>query len=356
MSIYSTVDYLHGLGFTEGREFGLREGACRQLVKLLVRHGSPTLGTPTGEQRAMLETASDRVALSELERLRDRLTHAASWPELLSLLGPLPERPANPHYLEPLDVDPTPMPPSIDTYAKATIMKGMDMVLHLRFQRLYQDDIGEVLYKESVRLKALYNCPVQTLVFLMWKGADGPGFTCSYRIPAGGVYQYKLMRLWEKDAAEMLNSVGTAMFAPLCKFPEETLPELLRDVEKIIETKGKDAAEKRNCWAVAYSSLGLKYPAERVNELLKHRMPEILEFHESKSVRSEGFYDGNTAGAEEGLQLACRDWVFALGRQRFRQEPGDLVEKLDQNKDLKAWELLAGRVLTVAGWQDLALG
>ncbi len=96
MEMYSTLMWLSEQGERDGRARGLREGECRQLRKLLLRHGKRKLGEPAPEPLALLDALAQRWGLDQLEQARDRFCGAASWATLLEGLRPPDTRPAEP--------------------------------------------------------------------------------------------------------------------------------------------------------------------------------------------------------------------------------------------------------------------
>jgi hypothetical protein len=354
VGIYSTLDYLHSVGFRDGRERGLQAGTCRQLGKLLLRHGKRRLGSPREEQQTLLDHLIDRVALGPLEQARDRYLSAPDWVALLADLSAPEARPADPEYLLPFEIDPEPMPPSIDHYAQVTMRgTGKPSIIHLRFQRLYQENIGAVLYRESQRLQTEHHCPVQTAVTILWTGADGPAMTGEYAIPSGGTFHYLVTRLWEKDVESSFQSISTVSYAPLCKFPPEQLPDVVRRMDEYIEQSGRDENEKQILWVVAYSSMGLRWPAEQVNALLAKHLPMLLGRHECRSTLSEGFYEGYTKGEAEGVRQATLRWVLKLGGRRLGEAPPAVAQALETERAVDRLEQLASRALKAASWQEV---
>jgi hypothetical protein len=352
MGIYSTVDYLRAQGARDGKERGLQEGACRQTCKLLLRHGKRAFGDPGQDQRDALEALADRLGLAELERLCERFPRATNWAELLDGMTVPQEAPAAPEYLLPFEFDPTPLPPSIDNYFKVELTDGGSEVIHLRFQRLYQEDLGAILHRESEQLRQRYGGSVRTVVLLLWPGADGPAMTGEHRLPGGGVYQYNVTRLWEKDADEMVNSPATAVFAPLARFDPERLPEVLRRVGETLTAHAKDEEMLDKMWGLTYCCMGLRYPAEQVNELLAPVLPLIYRSQDTKGVLSEGYYEGHSSAQAEGALRATQRWVLTLGGQRLSEPPAGVEAALAGIRSLERLEQLAARVLKTATWQE----
>jgi hypothetical protein len=352
MEMYSTLMWLAQQGEQDGRQRGLIEGECRQLRKLLLRHGKRRLGEPTPEQRAVLDVLADRCGLDPLEQARDRLLGAADWAAVLAGLEPPGARPPEPDYVEPYEFNPEPTPPSIDQYARVSLLGGGAMVIHIRFQRIYQPDLGAILYRESERLRGHYGLEVKTVVTLLWTGADGPAVTGEYAIPAGGTFSYNVARMWEKDPEEMFNSTLLAALAPLARFEPERLPEIVRRMEEAIEAFAKTDEDRHNVWIIAYTNLGLRFPAERVNELLAHRLPFIMATSPCRSTRSTAYHRGLADALREGDLRATRRWTLALGRERLGEPSAEVSAALDSITGLDRLEQVAARVLKAASWSE----
>jgi hypothetical protein len=350
MEMYSTLMWLHRQGERDGRERGLLEGECRQLRKLLLRHGKRRLGEPSAEHRALLDLLAERGGLAPLEQARDRLIGAADWATVLARLEPPQARPPEPDYLEPYEFDPEPTPPSIDHYARVALKAGGHLIIHLRFQRVYQPDLGAILYRESERLRAEHGLPVETAVTILRTEADGPGVTGEYAIPKGGTFRYNLARMWEKSTDEMFDNGLIAALSPLAHFPPEQLPEVLRRMEEAIETTARDEKERENFWLIAYTNLGLRFPAERVHELLAHRLPYIWERKACRRTRSNGYHAGLAEALRDGDLRGTRRWVLGLGRQCLGEPTAEVATALDAISNLDRLEQLAARVLKAPTW------
>jgi hypothetical protein len=226
------------------------------------------------------------------------------------------------------------------------------MVVHLRFQRIYQPDIGAVLYRESERLSTHYGIPVKTALMILWKGADGPAVTGEHAVPGGETYHYNVTRMWEKNPNEMFDNILTGSLAPLAGFGAERLPEIIRRMEEVIETKAKNQEERENLWVMAYTNLGLRFPAQQINELLAHRLSAICDTLPFRRTRSNGYYAGLAEALREGDLRATRCWVLALGRERLGEPPAEMPAALDRVTGLDRLEQLAARVLKAASWPE----
>lgn len=353
MSIFATIDHVYALGEADGRQRGSDEGACQQTGKLLLRHGNRQFGPPTAEERAFLDRLIDAADRRQLERLQDQFLDATSWTALLAHAdnpkGPV----SDPDYLLPVDLDLSPPTASVDEYLRVQMLTGEPQVIHLRFQKIYQPEIGAILYKQNRLLRAKYNCPVKTLVIVLWPGADGPAMSGAYRTPEGAVFRWLPTRLWEKDVEETFNSFATCVFAPLARFAPERLPEIIRRMDELVESGARTEEDRENCWFMAYSSMGLRYSVEQVNALLAHRLDYLYQTEQCRRIRSDGFYAGRSAGLEEGRLQATIRWVLELGRRRLGEPPAPVAAALPTLRSQDRLEQLVARALKSANWQDL---
>lgn len=355
MSIYSTINFLQAEGERDGKARGLAEGTSRQLSKLLLRHGKREFGRASDEQRALVVGLADRTDVLALERIRDRFLTARSWTELLAGVAasaePVPAT-HHPEYLVPLEFEPAPMPPSIDLNLSATLTSGSKVTVHMRFQRLYQPNLGAVLHEVSQRLEKQTRNPVQIVVLLLWPGADGPAVTGEYRPAKDKVFRYGVARLWEKDVDGMFDSPATAPLAALARFPPERFPEVMRRMTEVISAQDDPEAIGR-CWSVAYSSMGLRYSAEEVNRALAHVMPLLREQEDVRATLSQGYYSGHADGQRDGTMEATRRWVLTLGTQKLGEPPPAIRHALETIQGLDRLEQISAKVCKAASWQEM---
>jgi hypothetical protein len=301
---------------------------------------------------ALLDARIDHLALEQLEQTVDRFPEVDGWPGLLGDQPP-PERPAEPAYLLPFEFDPQPMTPSIDEFARVTMNGDMPAIVHLRMQKLYQENIGALLYRESQRLAREHSCPVITAVLLLWKEADGPAMTGHYAIPSAGVFRYELTRLWEKDVDEMFGSPATLAFTPLAKFAPERLPEVLRRMEEGIEARAGDEEWKDRLWFLAYSGMGVRYPAEQVDRWLAHKLDFIHRTNGCRRALSDGYYAGYSQGQEEGKLHGALTWIEKVGGRRLGAPSAEVSASLKAIRNLDRLEQVAARVLKGASWTEV---
>jgi hypothetical protein len=201
-------------------------------------------------------------------------------------------------------------------------------------------------------LRAKYGGTVQSLVLLLWPGADGPAMTGEWLMPSGQVFTYHVTRLWERDVDEMFRGPGTIAMAPLAKFDPARLPEIVRRMEEAIAAQ-PEAKTRENLWSVAYQSMGLRFPAEQVNQLLAPVLPMLYQHKDFKGTLSMGYYKGHSAGQSEGALQATRNWVLALGTQGLGAPEPRVAQALQTIPSVERLEQLAGRVCKAGTWQEV---
>lgn len=349
-SLYSTLQHLVDEGEREGRLAGAREGASRQLARLLSRHGKRRFGPPAEEVRELLDRLVDRVALESLERIQERFGRVTDWDTLLADVLVPEQRPVDPGYLVPCDYDPSPPAASIDQFKIDSLGDGRVAIVHLRIQRLYQENLGAILYRARKEKMVKYRLPMVTMVMLIHPGADGPTTTGEYAIPTGGTFRYDLIRIWEREPEELLAKGPLVSLAPIGKGARERLPDVVRQMEEVIERTETEAKSYNEAWSLAFMAMGLVYTYEEVHAVLAHRMPFLRQLDESRSALSEGFYEGRSRGQQLGALEVTRRWVLERGKQRLGEPPADVLAALSALTHLDRLDQLAARVLTEASW------
>jgi hypothetical protein len=230
---------------------------------------------------------------------------------------------------------------------------GGEVVIHPRFQRIYQPDLGAILHREAEQLRAAkYNLPVESAVTILWTGTDGPVVTGEYAVPGGETIHYTVARMWEKDPDTMFDIPMAAILSPLAGFGPERLPEVLRRMDEAIESHARNEQERENYWVIAYTNVGLRFPAERVHELLAHRMEYIWSLNPMRRTRSNGHSRALAETLPEGDLRATWQWVLALGRERLGEPPAEVPGALAAITNLDRLEQLASRVLKAATWLE----
>ena len=101
---------------------------------------------------------------------------------------------------------------------------------HLEFQAGYDPEMSRRLLRYNVLLHYRHGLPVQSVVVLLRREADGPAITGALRYDAPNTdgsldFRYRIARVWEHPVADVLSGgLGTLPLAPLAEFSQNALP------------------------------------------------------------------------------------------------------------------------------------
>jgi predicted transposase YdaD len=221
------------------------------------------------------------------------------------------------------------------------MVSGRESKLPLRVQRY------------NILARCRHDLPVQSIVVLLRRQADGPALTGMRqdRLPDGVLYhdfRYNVVRVWEKTAEEILaGNVATLPLAPIASVSAAELPGLIRRMEERFEHEC-DRPEIGNYWAATYLLMGLVFPENIAKALLKgvRNMKESVTY---QAILREGKAEGRAEGkAEEAKRILLRQ-----GRKRFGQPQASVKSQIESLADLRRLERLIDRVLDAKSWDDL---
>src|SRR2546426_868865 len=100
----------------------------------------------------------------------------------------------------------------------STVTSEADRVIHVRqpeylahieLQASYDAEMGERLLRYNALLYYRFRLPVQSVVVLLWRQADGPAMSgiAGHTVPDSDgrlELRYRVIRVWEKPVAELL--------------------------------------------------------------------------------------------------------------------------------------------------------
>jgi predicted transposase YdaD len=249
-------------------------------------------------------------------------------------------------------------------------VRAPEYLAHIELQASYQTDMGERVLVYSVLAYAKYKLPVQSVVVLLRKEADGPAMSgqAGYAVPDSPdgwvAMRYRVVRVWEKSAQELLaGPLATLPLAPLTNVSRAQLPAVIRRMEERIRAEAS-AEDAGGLWTSVFLLLGLKYRRDVVRDLLKgvRGMREsdtylaILEEGEARGEakgRAEGKAEGKAEGRAEGKAEEARNLVLRLGVKRFGPLASPAREAIERIVSLEELERLAERILEVESWKEL---
>ena len=222
---------------------------------------------------------------------------------------------------------------------------------HIEFQSGYETDLGERVLHYNVLLFYRHRLPVQSVVVLLRREADGPEVTgtAGYDLESGSLaFRCRVVRVWEKSPEEALDGgLATLPLAPLGNVAREALPDVVRRMEERIEREATPG-EAGTLWTATYLLLGLKYERGFVRQLLKG----IRGMRESTTYQ-EILEEGASIGEARGKAEEARGLIFRLGSKRFGSPDAQTQATLDAVTSLERLELLAERLLEAESWAEL---
>src|ERR1043165_1118387 len=215
----STCRAVEEMGRSAGKAYGLAEAAARTMAQMLRRQAEQKFGGADASGAATLDGLAQAFACRQLEDLAERLLTAPTWSDWLAPVIVPPPAPGFPDYARALELDLEPASPSIDSYLKARMFSGEDVLIHLRLQKWYQPDLDRILFDSSRMLEREHGTQVIVAVFLMWPSADGPGITGQFverdaRGQPQRTFTYHMKRAWELEPEEAMQGPGTMLLAP----------------------------------------------------------------------------------------------------------------------------------------------
>jgi hypothetical protein len=352
----STCRAVDEAGTTAGREYGLNEAMSGELARLLKSQARHKFGGPDRAGQATLDGLALAFARDQLEELADRLVGAPGWAEWLAGVVVPPPGPGLPDYTKDLEIDFEPSGPSIDTHMLVSMQGGGEAVVHLRFQKWYQEDLDRHLFHESLKLERRHRKEVMVFVFLMWPPAEGPGMTGRYegRDHRGKLkrFTYTIRRAWELEPEEVTQTPGTMLLAPLSKGSKQRMPEIVQMIKNGLERSKADTKSREAVWDAVYWSMGLICDLDEAHRALGDMLPVIHRSHYYLAAKGQAFLGAYSAAQNEGRLAAGRALVLRQATGRFGASPGaaDTLAAVTTREELEA---LAQRVLTADSWPAL---
>jgi hypothetical protein len=352
----STCRAVDEAGRTAGRDYGLTEAVSGELVRLLKSQARQKFGGPDPAGQATLDGLALAFARDTLEDLAERLLTAPSWSEWLAGVVVPPPGPGLPDYTKDVEIDFEPSGPSIDTHMIAAMEGGGEVVIHLRFQKWYQENLDKHLFDETQKLERRHRKKVMVFVFVLWPPAEGPGMTGRYEgRDAGGKvkrFTYTIRRAWEMEPEEVTQTPGTMLLAPLSKGAKQRMPEIVRMIKDGLERSGTEAKNREAVWDAVYWSMGLICDLDEAHRALGDLLPIIHGSHYYLAAKGQAFLEAYSAAQGEGRLAAGRALVLRQATRRFGELPGaaDTLAAVTTREQLEA---LAQRVLTADSWPAL---
>ncbi|HXG10264.1 MAG TPA: hypothetical protein VNK04_10775 [Gemmataceae bacterium] len=223
-------------------------------------------------------------------------------------------------------------------------------LIHLEFQTTYAANLPRRLLMYNALLHERYGVPVDTVVVLLRRQADGPTMTGSVRYQArpgrGGMdFGFEVVRLWQRPVEAILSGgLGSLPLAPLCQLPQQASPEealsgVLHQIEERLarEAPPQDAAK---LMTATFVLTGMRVSRDILLQL----------FGGIRMMRESSAYE---VILDEGRLDEAKRFLLRLGQRKFGP-PGEQVEAVLRSiTDLERLERMGDRLLVAATWQEL---
>ena len=252
---------------------------------------------------------------------------------------------------------------------------------HLEFQSTYKLDLGHRALRYNVLLFYRHGLPVQSVIILLRREADGPAMTGRVEYvtdPNDGLltFRYRIVRVWEQSDEDLLaGDLATLPLALLTDAARDHLPQTVRRMEARIQAEATPS-EAEFLWTAAYILTGLRYPADIAGELLKGvRAMEDSSTYQAIIAKGEargraegeargrvegearGRVEGEARGRVEGASLGkmeeARNLLLRLGRKRFGEPDAVTLQFVQNLNNLETLERLMERLLEAENWSEL---
>jgi len=222
-----------------------------------------------------------------------------------------------------------------------------DYLAHLEMQSTYKSDLGERTLFHNVVAFRKHGLPVESVVVLLRKEADGPNMTGRVRY-GSLLFEYGIIRIWELSPEELLAApLALLPLAPLTNIAQDDVPELFRKME------ARRAAEappegKEDFWGATMLLMGLRYPDEWSMKLLEG----VMQMTESSTYQYI-LRKGQEEGKAEGKAEEARSILLRIGTKRFGTPDAKIQALIDALTSSEQLEQLIERALEVESWQEL---
>jgi predicted transposase YdaD len=219
-------------------------------------------------------------------------------------------------------------------------------LVNVEFQSSHETDLIETLWFRQAALYRRHKLPVLTVLVLLRREANSPGFKGAFKIvmPDGfqtNLYKYRIVRLWKEDPESYLTGgVNLVPLAPLANVPGKALPGVVQRMAARINAEPEPHASM--LWTATYLLMGLRYSEEVASQLLEG----VQNMKESTTYQAI-LREGRVEGEQRMLVL--------LGEDRFGAPDESTRIAIEGIRDLEHLERLSRRLLdpNINGWEEL---
>lgn len=216
------------------------------------------------------------------------------------------------------------------------LLQSTNSILHLEFQTLPTSTppLPLRMLDYWVRLYRQYDCPIEQVVIFLQETASDAAYTD--RLIVGNTqHRYRVVRLWEQDAAPLLTTPALLPLAALARTdsPASLLEQVAAQVDMIEELE-----QQRNISACVEVLASLRFDKNLIRQFLREEL-----------MRESPIYQEII---QEGVQRGKRDTVIRQLTRRIGTVPPQLQAQV-QNLSIEQLDELSEVLLDFADATDL---
>jgi predicted transposase/invertase (TIGR01784 family) len=234
-----------------------------------------------------------------------------------------------------------------------TLLQTANQILHLEFQTVPTSNPSLPLRMLDywVRLKRLYDCPIQQVVIFLKATTSEEVFIDQFE-DTNTQHRYQVIRLWEQDPAPLLANSALLPLATLARAdsPRILLEQVAAQIDRI-----EEPSQKGSLSACVEVLAGLRFEKNLIRQLLREEVMRESVIYQD--ILQKGLDEGRKQGLQQGLQQGLEQEARLVMRQLSRRfgvlEP-QLQERI-RGLSLPGLEELGEALLDFQQVTDLAL-
>ena len=219
-------------------------------------------------------------------------------------------------------------------------LKVGDKILHLEFQTTPKSKtpLDFRMLDYYTRLKRQYGCEIEQVVIFLQATTSEMVFNSQY-VDTNTIHKYRVIRMWEEEAASLLANPALLPLATLAKTdsPENLLTQVAAAVNTIESKKARD-----NISVCTQLLAGLRFNRNLLNQL----------FQEDIMEESWVYQDILQKGEQKGKRREALELILRMLKRRFGNIPARIEQQLP-NLGLTQLEDLAEELLDFSQIDDL---
>ena len=238
-------------------------------------------------------------------------------------------------------------------------------ILHLEFQTSSERYLPRRLQRYNAMLQERHQKAVATAVVLLRPEAEASTLTGEWIVQTPIVpdwsFQYRILRVWELDATNLLQSgLSLLSLAPISNIEEADLPSLIDRIKVQLGQSAEPPLQGR-LWTAIQILLGLRYEAAFIDQLLtgviamedSATYQAIIRKGQEQGLRI-GRQEGREEGREEGRIVEAIQAILRVGQRRLRTSPPlEVVNYLETITELNRLEALLEQAVEMQNWTEL---